>query len=96
VVLMGRAGLGALALQLIAAGRDPATPAACIQSATTTEQRVTRATLATIAAAADRDGLQNPVVTVIGAVAALADAELDAVASSSSIPPSALAVAAGA
>ncbi len=81
VVLMGRAGLAALAAQLIDAGRDPATPAACIQSATTPEQRVTRATLGTIAAAADRDGLQNPVVTVIGAVAALDAAELDAVAS---------------
>jgi len=84
IVLMGRASLGPLAAQLIEAGRDPATPAACIQSATTPEQRVTRATLATIADAADRDGLQNPVVTVIGAVAALADAELDAVASGSS------------
>jgi uroporphyrin-III C-methyltransferase len=94
VVLMGRASLGPLAAQLIEAGRDPATPAACIQSATTPEQRVTRATLATIADAADRDGLQNPVVTVIGAVAALADAELDAVASGSS--GVALAVAAGA
>jgi uroporphyrin-III C-methyltransferase len=92
VVLMGRASLGALAAQLIEAGRDPATPAACIQSATTPEQRVTRATLATIADAADRDGLQNPVVSVIGAVAALADAELDAMASSGSV----LAVAAGA
>ena len=94
VVLMGRASLGTLAAQLIEAGRDPATPAACIQSATTPEQRVTRATLATIADAADRDGLENPVVTVIGAVAALADAELDAVASGSS--GVALAVAAGA
>jgi uroporphyrin-III C-methyltransferase len=72
VLLMGRSGLAALAAQLIAEGRDPATPAACIQSATTPEQRVTRATLATIAEAADRDGLEAPVVTVIGAVAALA------------------------
>jgi uroporphyrin-III C-methyltransferase len=71
VVLMGRANLGSLAAQLIAAGRDPSTPAACIQSATTPEQRVTRATLATIAEAVERDGLQAPVVTVIGAVAAL-------------------------
>jgi uroporphyrin-III C-methyltransferase len=71
VILMGRANLGSLAAQLIAAGRDPSTPAACIQSATTPEQRVTRATLATIAEAVERDGLQAPVVTVIGAVAAL-------------------------
>jgi uroporphyrin-III C-methyltransferase len=77
VVLMGRASLPALAVQLIAAGRDPATPAACIQSATTPEQRVTRATLGTIADAADRDGLENPLVTVIGAVAALGDAALE-------------------
>jgi uroporphyrin-III C-methyltransferase len=74
VVLMGRASLGPLTVQLIEAGRDPNTPAACIQSATTPEQRVTRATLATIADAADRDGLEAPVVTVIGAVAALDDA----------------------
>jgi uroporphyrin-III C-methyltransferase len=76
VVLMGRASLAALAARLVAAGRDPATPAACIQSATTPAQRVTRATLGTIAEAVDRDGLENPVVTVVGAVAALADAEL--------------------
>jgi siroheme synthase len=73
VVLMGRASLGDLASQLIAAGRDPSTPAACIQSATTPQRRVTRATLATIAEAADRDGLVSPVVTVIGKVAALGD-----------------------
>jgi uroporphyrin-III C-methyltransferase len=77
VVMMGRATLGLIAAQLIAAGRDPETPAACIQSATTPEQRVTRATLATIAEAADRDGLESPMVTVIGDVAALADAVLE-------------------
>jgi uroporphyrin-III C-methyltransferase len=77
VVLMGRAGLERFTARLIAAGRDPSTPAACIQRATTPEQRVTRATLETIAAAADRDGLENPIVTVIGPVAALGDAELE-------------------
>jgi uroporphyrin-III C-methyltransferase len=71
VVLMGRAQIGPIAEQLIAAGRDPATPAACIQSATTADQRVTRASLSTIAEAADRDGLQAPVVIVIGEVAGL-------------------------
>ena len=76
VILMGRNGLRAVAEQLVAEGRDPATPAACIQSATTPAQRITRATLGTIADAADRDGLENPVVTVIGAVAALADTEI--------------------
>jgi uroporphyrin-III C-methyltransferase len=76
VVLMGLANLAALAAQLLASGREPATPAACIQSATTPEQRVTRATLGTIAEAAERDGLRSPVVIVIGAVAALGDVGL--------------------
>jgi uroporphyrinogen III methyltransferase / synthase len=74
VVLMGRAGLARFAERLIAAGRDPDTPAACIQSATTPAQRVTIATLAGIAGAAERDGLESPVVTVIGQVAAEAQA----------------------
>jgi uroporphyrin-III C-methyltransferase len=91
VVLMGRAGLAALTAQLVAGGRDPDTPAACIQSATTPAQRVTRATLGTIAEAADRDGLENPLVTVIGAVAALGDVALEP-----AVLPAALAAAAGA
>jgi uroporphyrin-III C-methyltransferase/precorrin-2 dehydrogenase/sirohydrochlorin ferrochelatase len=74
VILMGRASLDGMARRLIAAGRDPETPAACIASATTPAQRVTVATLATIAAAAERDGLEAPVVTVVGEVARLADA----------------------
>jgi uroporphyrin-III C-methyltransferase len=69
VVLMGRSSLPGFTARLIAAGRDPDTPAACIQSATTPAQRVTLATLATIADAAERDGLEAPVVTVIGEVA---------------------------
>ena len=76
VIMMGRSNLGTLAAELIARGRDPATPVACIQSATTPDQRVTRATLATIAEAADRDGLVAPVVTVIGEVAAAATNDL--------------------
>jgi uroporphyrin-III C-methyltransferase len=72
VVLMGRAGLDQLARRLVEAGRDPATPAACIQSATTVGQRVVLATLGGIAEAAEREGLEAPVVTVIGEVAALA------------------------
>jgi uroporphyrin-III C-methyltransferase / precorrin-2 dehydrogenase / sirohydrochlorin ferrochelatase len=72
VVLMGRSSLPGFTARLIDAGRDPHTPAACIQSATTPAQRVTVATLATIAEAADRDGLEAPVVTVIGEVARMA------------------------
>jgi uroporphyrin-III C-methyltransferase len=76
VILMGRSNLAALATELIVRGRDPSTPAACIQSATTPNQRVTRATLGTIAEAADRDGLVSPVVTVIGDVAAIGNERL--------------------
>jgi uroporphyrin-III C-methyltransferase len=72
VVLMGRSSLPDFTTRLIAAGRDPGTPAACIQSATTAEQRVVLATLATIAEAAEREGLVAPVVTVIGEVARMA------------------------
>jgi len=66
---MGRANLGELADRLISEGRDPFTPAACIQSATTPEQRVTRATIATITEAAERDGVTSTVGTVPSAVA---------------------------
>ena len=72
VLLMARSKLAEVARKLIAEGRDPATPAACVQSATTLEQRVVRATLGTIAEAADREGLEAPVVTLVGKVAALA------------------------
>jgi uroporphyrin-III C-methyltransferase len=89
VVLMGRSSLPGFTARLIAAGRDPETPAACIQSATTPAQRVTRATLATIAGAAERDGLEAPVVTVIGAVASLAGEDVLPVAELPSISLSA-------
>ncbi len=74
VILMGRANLAELTRSLSDAGLDPATPAACIEQATTPHQRVAKATLETIAETADREGLCAPVVTVIGKVAALAAA----------------------
>lgn len=73
VILMSGERLAEVAQRLIIAGRDPATPAACVQAATTLHQRVTVATLNTIADAALRDDLRAPLVTVIGNVAALAD-----------------------
>jgi uroporphyrin-III C-methyltransferase len=76
VVLMGRSSLPSFTTGLIAAGRDPETPAACIQSATTPAQRVTLATLGSIAKAAERDGLEAPIVTVIGEVARMGGAEV--------------------
>jgi uroporphyrin-III C-methyltransferase len=72
VLLMGRSALRELADELVAAGRDRETPVACIQDGTTPKQRVTTGTLATIADAADRDGLEAPIVIVVGQVAARA------------------------
>ena len=72
VILMGRAKLGETCRALIEAGRSPQTPAACIERATTADQRTVRATLGTLERETDRANLQAPVVTVIGQVAAAA------------------------
>lgn len=76
VILMGRSRLADCSRGLIAAGKHPDTPAACIADATTADQRVVCGTLATIAARVDLAGLEAPVVTVIGPVAAFADVDL--------------------
>ncbi|HKQ47186.1 MAG TPA: uroporphyrinogen-III C-methyltransferase [Phycisphaerae bacterium] len=76
VVLMGRAALAEFTKSLIGAGRSPATSAACIERGTTRRQRVVRASLAEIADTADLAGLQAPIVTVIGEVAALDNTDL--------------------
>ena len=73
VILMGRANLGETCRALIAAGRSPQTPAACIERATTADQRTVRATLDSLEEVVDRANLQAPVVTVIGPVAAAAN-----------------------
>ncbi len=66
VVMMGRANLHQIAAGLIEAGRSPSTPAACIERATTPQQRVVIDVLGTIAAAADREKLRPPMITIIG------------------------------
>lgn len=70
VILMGRSLLTQVTRGLVAAGRSPDTPAACIERGTTSSQRQVIATLGTIAACADREGLRAPVVTCVGDVAA--------------------------
>ncbi len=71
VILMGRSSLGQIAGKLIQAGRAEDTPAACIETGCTPDQRVVRGTLASIAALADDHELRAPVTTVIGQVAAM-------------------------
>lgn len=75
IVMMGRSNLAEVAQGLIDAGRSPSTPTACVERATSAEQRVALATLETIAAAADRMGLGSPVVTIIGDTVLHADPE---------------------
>jgi siroheme synthase len=75
VVLMGRGRLEEVATGLMFAGKDGDCPAACVESATTPQQRAIVGTLATIAARADLAGLKSPVVTVIGPVASFGGTE---------------------
>jgi siroheme synthase len=70
VILMGIATLPVIAARLIAAGRDPATPAAVIERGLTGAQRVVTATLADLAERAAAH-LASPAVIVIGDVAGL-------------------------
>jgi uroporphyrinogen III methyltransferase/synthase len=73
VVLMGRGNLRHITEGLIRAGRDPHAAVACIERATTADQRIERGTLATIADVVERAGLANPMITVVGDVARLGD-----------------------
>ncbi len=75
VLLMGHKNLAAIAQALIAAGRDPETPAAAIENATLPQQRVVTATLHQLAEAVSKAGLSNPMVSVIGEVAAFANCD---------------------
>jgi uroporphyrin-III C-methyltransferase len=72
VFLMGRANLPRIAGALIAAGRNAQTPVACIERATTPQQRIVTGRLADIAETARHAGLSAPMVIVVGEVASLA------------------------
>ncbi|PTA68326.1 uroporphyrinogen-III C-methyltransferase [Deinococcus arcticus] len=71
VLLMGVRNLDQIAADLVAAGRDPQTPAATVQWGTTPQQRVVTGTLATIAGVVREAGLEAPAVTVVGEVVRL-------------------------
>ena len=85
VIMMGRATLDQVTANLIAAGRDPDTPAACVEMGWTPQQRVVHGALGTIAALADVEELNAPVVTVVGQVAALGPAVLAELSSAGSV-----------
>jgi len=71
VFLMGLARIGDIAAALLAAGRDPTTPAAVVSAATTPDERCVTGTLADIAARTAEAGLASPAVLIVGAVVAL-------------------------
>jgi uroporphyrinogen III methyltransferase / synthase len=73
VFLMGVKNLAENCRRLVDAGRLPSTPAAVIQSGTTSSQRTVVGTLATIAERAGETGIKPPAVLVVGGVVELAD-----------------------
>ncbi len=74
VLLMGVGRLAGIAEALVAGGRDPRTPVAIVERATSPTQRVTTGELATIADTAAAAGVSSPAVTVVGDVVAVRDA----------------------
>jgi uroporphyrinogen III methyltransferase/synthase len=70
VFYMGVKRLAENAAALIAAGRDPEQAAAAVERGTMAGQRTVGATLGTIAAAVEREGVGAPALIVIGPVAA--------------------------
>jgi uroporphyrinogen III methyltransferase/synthase len=71
LILMGVATLESNMKRLQAAGKAASTPAACVRWGTRPDQQVVRGMVGTIAAAVAEAGLESPVVTVVGPVAAL-------------------------
>jgi uroporphyrinogen III methyltransferase/synthase len=68
VFYMGVKRLAANAAALIAAGRDPAEPAAAVERGTMDGQRTVVATLGTLAGAIEREGIAAPALIVVGPV----------------------------
>jgi len=70
VILMGLKNLAEITQGLIQAGKSGETPAAAIQDATLPSQRVVNASLVSLATEVQRQGLQSPMVAIVGEVAA--------------------------
>lgn len=73
VFLMGITALEDICSGLLKAGMDPDMPAAVLQQGTTAGQKRVVATLATLKAETDRQGIETPAIIVVGRVCALAD-----------------------
>lgn len=73
IFLMGLKNLDKIVENLTANGKDPKTPAAVIQQGTTSRQKRAVSDLAHICEEVKRCGIKTPAITVVGAVAGLAD-----------------------
>ena len=71
VLYMAMKHLAAISARLIAAGRAPDEPAAIVSKATLPEQRVLVSTLADLAEAAARAGIEAPTIVAIGEIVRL-------------------------
>jgi uroporphyrin-III C-methyltransferase/precorrin-2 dehydrogenase/sirohydrochlorin ferrochelatase len=71
-VYMGVAALPRLRRQLLAHGRDPATPFALVENGARANQRVVTGTLAELPELAARHDVRSPALLIVGEVAALA------------------------
>lgn len=72
VFLMGVTALEDICNGLLAAGMEPDMPAAILQQGTTAGQKRVVATLSTLKAEADKQGIETPAIIVVGRVCALA------------------------
>jgi len=77
VLYMGVGRLAVISAQLVAGGRSPETPVACIRWGTTSEQEMATGTLADIAERIEEANLKPPAITVVGDVVSLRDEGLD-------------------
>src|SRR5829696_8644131 len=77
VLYMGVGRLESICVELIAAGRDPETPVACVRWGTLPEQRTVTGTLENIAEKVAEANLKPPAITVIGDVVGLREEGID-------------------
>jgi uroporphyrinogen III methyltransferase / synthase len=77
VLYMGVGRLAEISAELVAGGRSPETPVACIRWGTTPEQEMATGTLADIAERIEEANLKPPAITVVGDVVSLRDEGLD-------------------
>lgn len=73
VIYMSLTGLATICAKLVEQGLPPDWPAAVVAQGTLASQRVVSATLATLAADVEREGLRSPCLTIVGEVVRLRD-----------------------